>query len=149
MDRCPQNDLLIYSSPGRAPGITGRLWPGLCLNVQVWVSPWCGSWLTQRSTSLQPGTPAHAAFCQRAPGSLTSGIREAFPPPVVSWPSPCAVMVSPGLRERGDSVIHDPGLGNSAHGQEVFRGPRFACLSVRATETRHVFGIAQGPMLSI
>lgn len=82
----------------------------------------------------------------RAPGSLTSGIREAFPPRGDSWPSPCAVKVSPGLRERG---IHNPALGNSTHGQCAIRGPRFACLSVRATETQHVFGIAQGTMLSI
>ena len=104
------------------------------------------------STSLYPGTSAHGAFCQKAPSSLTMRIREAFPPQVASRLSPCVVMVSPGFVSGGtwSYITHTWHRAWQQWAPEVIRGPRFRCLSVRATETQSTcVWYSTGTILSI
>ena len=74
--------------------------------------------------------PAHAA-CRQPQAPLLRGSGRPSHRGGLLAVSPCCEGV-PWASWAGDSAMHNPALGNSAHGQCVIRGPRFACLSVRA-----------------
>ena len=128
---CEAALVFLSSQSSLAHDIRGPVWPSLHLYIQVWVSPQCDSWLSQISMLSAPRNLwswCFYCFCQKAPSSLTPSIREAFPPQVASWLSRCVVMVSPGLHERRDSVIHSTGLGNSGHPAVIRAGGSHAFL---------------------
>ena len=111
LDRCHQNDRLklqtcLIPPQSELPGVKGPLWPCLCLYVQVWVSPWCGSWLSQLYLSL-PRNLCSWCFLSESPklpyyedqgGLSTTGGLSAV--------TLCCDGL-PGLREWRDLVIHN------------------------------------------